>query len=47
MKIPIKFAVTFSIIITVSMLVVSFFSIQYLESAIIDSELQEMKKIIQ
>lgn len=47
MKIPIKFSITFSIIILASMAIVSFFSIQYLESALIDSELQEMEKIIE
>ena len=45
MKILHKFILTFSIIIVISIGLVSFFSIQYLESAVIDSELQEMKKI--
>jgi len=44
-KILHKFILTFSTIIIIAIGLVSFFSIQYLESAVTDSELEEMKKI--
>jgi len=45
MKILHKFILTFSGIIIISIGLVSFFSVQYLELALIDSELQKMKKM--
>ena len=43
MKIPYKLVILFSIIISFSLIITSFFVVQYVEAAVIDSGVLEMK----